>query len=606
MKQLLLYSAAILLSAELSAQCAPGTSITNLNANNVSATMLNGGDMWWNLSGAAYEVPKGSGRHPLFSGALWLGGLDDSNNIHLASQRYRQIGHDYFPGPLDSNGNTFVEQCDEYDRHWRITQTMIDSFTNDLYGQIPEVILNWPGKGNENLSYPPQDYCAPFVDENNNGKYEPELGDHPRIKGDMAVWWVMNDVGNVHTNSQGLPLGVEVQVMAYSYQTNDHVNNTTFYHYTVINKSDQQYKDFYVGLFTDVDLGNSQDDYIGCDSTRNLGFGYNGDPFDEDGFSSLGYGLNLPMIGIRMLQLPRTQDGEAMSMSSFGYANNGTGNTEDPHVASEYYNRLKGLWNDGEAMTEGGIGTSPLNPETKFVYPGNPSDSSEWSECSANITPGDRRFIQSFGPMKLKAGHKVNFTYAAIFAQDTAFQGGCSDAEIFGQITDEVQDFHNDETCGNTNITISGYVTLVSNGLDITVSGNGAQPYSYSWTGPGGFTSTSADLEGLTVKGVYSVTTTDYYGCTSSASFEFDPIGVSELSVKQITVSPNPSSSGIFNLTSETNIQSIEVFNSVGQRLVARFDRNSGVLDLSSFDSGIYFVRISDGIHEAETHTLIK
>ena len=49
---------------ELSAQnvwnCNPPSAKINLDINNVSAGLLNGGDMWWDLVGsAAYEVPKG-------------------------------------------------------------------------------------------------------------------------------------------------------------------------------------------------------------------------------------------------------------------------------------------------------------------------------------------------------------------------------------------------------------------------------------------------------------------------------------------------------------------------------------------------------------------
>lgn len=50
--------------------------------------------------------------------------------------------------------------------------------------------------------------------------------------------------------------------------------------------------------------------------------------------------------------------------------------------------------------------------------------------------------------------------------------------------------------------------------IDITVSG-GMGPYTYAWTGPSGFTSTSQDLSGLG-EGAYSVTITDAYSCALS------------------------------------------------------------------------------------------
>ncbi len=48
--------------------------------------------------------------------------------------------------------------------------------------------------------------------------------------------------------------------------------------------------------------------------------------------------------------------------------------------------------------------------------------------------------------------------------------------------------------------------------IDLTVSG-GRPPYSYSWTGPAGFTSSLEDISALT-EGTYTITVTDSYGCS--------------------------------------------------------------------------------------------
>ncbi len=48
--------------------------------------------------------------------------------------------------------------------------------------------------------------------------------------------------------------------------------------------------------------------------------------------------------------------------------------------------------------------------------------------------------------------------------------------------------------------------------IDVTVTG-GTPPYSYSWSGPGGYTSTSEDISGL-APGDYVLTVTDAHGCT--------------------------------------------------------------------------------------------
>src|SRR5688500_7810531 len=80
---------------KLAAVCATSSSKAQLDINNVRAMVLNGGDMWWNLADAQYEVPKVDDpnlpkRHALFAGSVWIGGQDQNNNLYLSSQTFRQ------------------------------------------------------------------------------------------------------------------------------------------------------------------------------------------------------------------------------------------------------------------------------------------------------------------------------------------------------------------------------------------------------------------------------------------------------------------------------------------------------------------------------------
>ena len=86
---------------KIAAACTPSTSQTDLDVNNVRATMLGGGDMWWDLNEAQYEIPKGGFKNSLFAGALWIGGVDDGGQLKAAAQTYRQGGDDFWPGLLD-------------------------------------------------------------------------------------------------------------------------------------------------------------------------------------------------------------------------------------------------------------------------------------------------------------------------------------------------------------------------------------------------------------------------------------------------------------------------------------------------------------------------
>jgi hypothetical protein len=68
--------------------------------------------------------------------------------------------------------------------------------------------------------------------------------------------------------------------------------------------------------------------------------------------------------------------------------------------------------------------------------------------------------------------------------------------------------------------------------------------------------------------------------------------GLDEAEISQVRISPNPSSDGV-KIQSMAEISQLNVFNQAGQ-LVYEINSNSTVVDVdvSEFDSGIYFVRI--------------
>ena len=54
--------------------------------------------------------------------------------------------------------------------------------------------------------------------------------------------------------------------------------------------------------------------------------------------------------------------------------------------------------------------------------------------------------------------------------------------------------------------------------IEVDVSG-GTSPYTYSWSGPNGFSATSPLIEDLTIGGIYAVTVSDHCGNTAKTSF---------------------------------------------------------------------------------------
>ncbi|MEO8088025.1 MAG: hypothetical protein ABI763_14470, partial [Bacteroidota bacterium] len=345
-----------------------------LDANNVSARIHPGGTLFWDLiNNPQYEVPKGTGQHTLFADELWIGGLDPGNNLHMAAQMYRQSGSDFWPGPLDTtNATVDSATVEDYTRLWKINRYTITEFKNEfalgnvtnLTYPVPDIILNWPASGTGNYSRD----LAPYVDVNNDGVYNPYDGDFPDMKGDQMIWLVFNDNYFPHHETSGVSLGIEVQLSAYAYRCNvapdteQVVNYSTFFHYRIINRSNTDYTQLYMGRYTDVDLGNYLDDYVGCDSSLDIAYVYNGDNLDE---GSAGYGLNPPIQNVLYLNQPLT---------NFMYFNNNSSPVNgNPQGADDFYGYLQSRWRNDVHLTYGGNGNQGTD-SVNYMYSSNPYD----------------------------------------------------------------------------------------------------------------------------------------------------------------------------------------------------------------------------------------
>lgn len=533
---------------ETTAGCAAASSFRFLDINNVRARINTGGDMWWDLPGgigAQYFIPKAGTATSLFSGSLWIGGLDINNQLKLAAVRYRQSGNDYWPGPLTIDGTASVDEatCAKYDKHFVITRAEVDEYlawwnsedraTEYPNYSIPQSILEYPAHGDVSLnqSY----YLAPFRDVDGDGDYNPNQGDYPYyditnelcplnyagdpnyvpqptmeetmmgtvegsilvdqvLKGDQTLWWVFNDKGNFHSETQGASIGFEIRAQAFGFATNDEINNMSFYTYEIINRSTFTLTGTYFCPWIDTDLGYAWDDYVGCDVGRGLGYCYNGNSVDGSGEPE-SYGDQPPAIGVDFFQGPyidpdgrdnpgftgdcsilnspyewdpmaingvnfgnQIVDDERFGMRRFTYHNNAGGALGDPAIAPEYYNYLRGFWKDGTKFLYGGsghFGSNPVGPECDFVFPGD-SDPCNWgtqgtppnggfnqngyfwTEETADNNPDDRRFMQSAGPFTLQPGAVNYITVGIPWARATS-GGPWASVELLRVVDDKCQ-----------------------------------------------------------------------------------------------------------------------------------------------------------------------
>ena len=482
---------------QTTAGCSPSSAFEWLNINNVRTRINAGGDMWWDLSkdgGSQYYIPANGSATSLFAGALWIAGLDINNQLKCAAVRFRQGpnldgGNDFWTGPLTLTGASIDEvTCAQWDQIFKITRAEVDEFLNYCtkpldnakYGafdseraaadgySIPKIINEWPAHPEKVYSAGGgiSHYMAPFYDNDKDGEYNPMQGDFPYydienelchtktptmdeqyegsmhgsiladqvLKGDQTLWWVFNDKGNQHTETQGDQIGLEIRAQAFAFATNDEINNMSFCSYEIINRSTYVLTGTYFCPWTDVDLGYAGDDYVGCDVSRGLGYGYNGTNTDGSG-EPQAYGNQPPAVGIDFFQGPymdpdgvdnpkytyeydydqfigfnaagdslfavkdSTQicdvsingvnfgngivDDERFGMRRFLYHNNDNSTVGDPKLAADYYLMLQGIWKDGNKMMYGGnaypspTATNVVGPACDFMFPGD-TDPCNW------------------------------------------------------------------------------------------------------------------------------------------------------------------------------------------------------------------------------------
>ncbi|HMB89434.1 MAG TPA: T9SS type A sorting domain-containing protein [Rhodothermales bacterium] len=416
-------------SAQTPGDCRLGASTVDLTVNNVRARLYNNGGLFWRGAGNVYNVPRAPDGQPIspngiFASGIWIAGKT-GNQVRSAAQAYGNW--EYWPGPLDAAGNPPAD-CAVYDHIYLVSREQINDYEAGN-GATPD-IENWPYQ-----------LGAPVLDgDGDPNNYNLAGGDRPDILGDQMAWWIMNDVGAVHENTGTPPIGMEIRVSAFAFNLAGDLGNTTFYKYELTYKGSQPLTDTWFGIWSDPDLGNASDDYVGSDTTLGLGFVYNADNEDE---GSDGYGSPAPALGYDFFQGPLVDapgqtftdpDGTVhenqtrLKMTRFMYYNNDGSVIGNPRGrTTDWYNYLQGIWQDNQRMCIGGNGHPDLPPgpcsgTADFMYPGEPATQEFWSEYNIDDngtanTPSDRRFLMSTGPFTLNPGDVQEIVYGIVWAR---------------------------------------------------------------------------------------------------------------------------------------------------------------------------------------------
>ena len=364
----------------------------------------------------AFTCAKINDVNVLFASGLWLAGVTSQGDTVDAGERYNGMystlltpyDFDLSAGPRASTFN--------HGRNYKAYITSSDTINSHLQNStqpgysIPDEFGDWPTHGTPQTGE--AECLAPFIDADGDGKYIPQAGDYPQIRGDVAAYTISNDdyLRQFYPNN---PMGVEIHRMYYGYKSSDQeLSNTIFLNIRIVNRGNQDFTSFKWGIYNNFIHGNAADNYLGCDTSLNMTFVYNGDDNDEDNGGFKGFGMNPPAFGVMMLN-------EKMKSHLSLRPNTNNPFAENPQNSVERYNLLSGKSRGGTELSDTLLNGDP----STYMYPGNPLDPNSQSELNLGNAPYDRLSLMGGDNHTLSPGDTLEFDLAFVFAENPGTQG---------------------------------------------------------------------------------------------------------------------------------------------------------------------------------------
>jgi hypothetical protein len=392
----------------------------NLYPQVINSVQLNGNNIasWFHTTGVfnqdfrttntpGFEWPKGSNKFAIFTTGLCIAGIVNGQYAQSMASYKGEFAPGYIQNGVPSTNSNF--------KFYKIKRG--DNSNNN------------PDYANWYLMIP---YGAPYIDVNNNSQYDPGI-DSIGIRNAVQVIFasITDGFPTYHNIGEGFGGGIVDPLMmsqiawtAWCYDRDD-LKDMQFMKWVIRNKGIDQWNSAYFSLVCDPDLGDGNDDYIGCDTSKKLGFCYNADNNDPQ------YGANPPAAGMIFHKSPK-------GLTSFNFFTN-TGSAPPPCESDPNgepvpaYMMMKGFKKDSSNFMN--PLTVPPVP-TKYVYTGDPETNTGWTEykgsvqnCGGNngtiisINPsGDRRFVFSSGAENytVNPGDSITFYASQLIARGTS------------------------------------------------------------------------------------------------------------------------------------------------------------------------------------------
>jgi photosystem II stability/assembly factor-like uncharacterized protein len=390
-----------------------------LDGNNIKSYFLTTGifnNSPVNYYTPGFEWPKGSGKTAVYSSGLSIAGYINGT--------FRQASACYFGEFWHGTTNNGVPSTPAFlKKVYKIKQG------DNCYNSIDRA--NW------GLLVP---YGAPYYDVNNNSVYDACI-DSPGVRNASQTLFMALTDGFAHSHIAGegfgggtLPLFADVRVTAWCY-SDSVLRDVQFIKFDIINKGIYYWDSLHFALTGDADLGDAIDDYIGCDSLRNLWYDYNS--YNEDAV----YGTSPPAVGMRILKFAINRSVipfDTIKATSFVHFTS-AGVTPPPCETDPNgeplgsYNFMKGFKKDLSPWMNPVF--NPPRP-SKFIYGGDPYTDEGWIESKGSVKncggtvgtvidsnqPGDRRFVLNMGKgnFRMAPGESNTIVIAQLISRGTS------------------------------------------------------------------------------------------------------------------------------------------------------------------------------------------
>lgn len=423
-----------------------------LNINNVNLPMNRTGviadvnieDPNPQISGA---TGKFAGQSFLFSSGFFLSGYS-AGNLWANAVASASLVRDYLPGTVARSNDPeavmyVIDVNDEpFGQSWQDWKDAVD-LGADFYDGDGDGIYN-------------------PVDLNGNGIWDPDE-DAPDMIGDVTVWCVFHDgvpAAQRRWNAVD-PVGIEVRQTVFAFASSGAIGNIIFLRYRIkyvglgAAGEPEQLDDCYFGVWADPDLGDHNDDLVGCDVSRNAAYTYNDGPDDiygsqppayfidffsgpleyipgetfidnngngifDDGDEPLdtAYSIRGQMKGI--VEYPGARNQPLSSVVEYLNGFSVEFNDPDNHIQARNY--MLGLMRGGGEVNpctlpigevRGGVDCNTVDP--RFWFSGDPVTNVGW----IGTQPWDVRQMSNTGPFTLFKGEEKEIVVAYVVGQGT-------------------------------------------------------------------------------------------------------------------------------------------------------------------------------------------